>query len=311
VSENSLSDASAEVCRKFADLPILYLSQRPPLPPLLHAQVIWEYVQHPLVAILHDDDWWASWHIAAALNVLDSNTSCVGVVSQFYETQGPSHFFNIAPRLWLFWVATGCDFSKPALILSDEQVLLGELLSPCFHFSTMVGRLTAFKDAFQNVCASGNDFDTDRMIGSFLADHGKLAFLTMPDTFIRQHDDQEARRPELFTETEEKIPVFMDKMRKTSRWLARRDPRLLKQAADVFNKNLSCLPPQAANRVKNIIPEPLRKVLVEECGFTHEIVSGIPPLGGLNTSFPWLLKQLCPPALISIMRRLAGAWTNL
>jgi hypothetical protein len=63
VSENGLNEESGKVCAEFPDLPIVYLLQNPPIPALLHLKAIWHQVESPLVAILHDDDWWAPGHL--------------------------------------------------------------------------------------------------------------------------------------------------------------------------------------------------------------------------------------------------------
>src|SRR5450631_3615593 len=59
VSENSMNEESGSICDEFSDLPVVYVRQRPPVAPLLHVKTIWSLVESPLVAILHDDDWWA------------------------------------------------------------------------------------------------------------------------------------------------------------------------------------------------------------------------------------------------------------
>src|SRR5215467_4744882 len=120
VSENCLNRESEQVCDEFKELPLVYIKQRPPVPALLHLQAIWPHVRYPVVACLHDDDWWAPDHLQNALAALAAVPGCAGTFSNYFETSERGGLFQFPTRLWLLWVSLGCDFSPPVVQLSRE-----------------------------------------------------------------------------------------------------------------------------------------------------------------------------------------------
>jgi hypothetical protein len=78
VSENGTNDDSRKVCAQFPDLPLLYVQRKPPVPHILHLKQIWNLVQTPLVATLHDDDWWAPEYLEVAVDALEAKRDGAG-----------------------------------------------------------------------------------------------------------------------------------------------------------------------------------------------------------------------------------------
>src|SRR5262249_25076569 len=140
VSENSTNDESRAICGEFADLPIAYLQQTPPVPPLLHGRLILELVRSPLVAILHDDDWWAPEHLASGLVVLNREPKCAAVFSSHFLTRGPQFPFQVSEKLWRVWASQELGLSSAEIILDEVGVMLVCLFDATFHYSTLVGR---------------------------------------------------------------------------------------------------------------------------------------------------------------------------
>jgi len=295
VSENSLSDASAEVCRQFNDLPMSYLSQRPPVPPQLHLKGVWKHVQHPLVAFLHDDDWWTPEHLGAAVGVLDSQPNCAAVFSNFYETNGPSFPAQVSSeKAWRIWVGAGCNFSEPVLTIHPVSAALICLLDSNFHYSTAVGRAEAIWDAYLKIVATGNSYDTDRLFGVFLSTHGTLSYVTRPDVFVRIHPGQDSMHQRNFDSG-------WAKKAETTRWLLRSEPEMIARAIEQFNTSARSLPPVLLRQLVRDIGEPQLRTLIQDCGLQLEMAPTLPPP---PRNAKWLLKQICPPVILALRRRL-------
>ena len=294
VSENSMNDSSADVCRQFNDLPMCYLSQRPPLPPELHLQAIWKEVQHPLVAFLHDDDWWTPGHLSAALEALDSQPNYAAVFSNFYETNGPSFPAQVPKKAWRVWIGAGCNFSKPVITIDRVSATLICLLDANFHYSTVVGRAEAIWGAYLKIVATGNTYDTDRLFGVFLSKHGTLGYVTRPDVFVRMHQGQDSMRQENFDSG-------WARKAETTRWLLRSEPETIATAVEQFNTIARSLSPFLLRELVRDMGEPQLRALAQDCGLQLPM----PPVPtSPQKKTKWILKQICPPGIWTLGRRL-------
>jgi glycosyltransferase involved in cell wall biosynthesis len=316
VSENGTTDLSREVCGEFQELPLLYLQQRPPVPALLHLKAIWPHVQHPVVAILHDDDWWSPGHLETALGFLLSHPSCAAVYSHYNETFGPRFPFVASDAAWLVWIASGCDFGRPALVLDEGNVIMSCLFNACFHYSTLVGWKEAIWDAYLKVVETGNAFDNDRTFPVFLSSHGSIGYLTSPGVFVRFHSSQDQRQ----LKYQEKLFHFV---RETTRMLLKTEPTKVARAVEKFNETMARLGPDKLPRrlrqaIFDRVHEPQWTTLVEECGLKlpprEQFIPCQPPQRPVPSSprdSDSLLKEVCPPEFLAVERRLEGAPTTL
>jgi hypothetical protein len=319
VSENSLNDESEAVCREFSDLPIKYVKQRPPVPILEHLGAIWHLVESPLVAILHDDDWWAPGHLESAIEVLQSNERCAATYSSFLESYRPQSYGWFNQCYFLSWFALGCDFSRSASLLDPTDVMLSCLLNAGLHYSTVVGRKEAMWDAYSRVFDTGNAFDNDRTFPVFLSRHGSIGYLTAPEVFVRLHPSRDAFRPDYLN------CGHMVLAQKMTRWLLKNYPEQAALAAARFNELASRVPSHEAGCVLGWIEgcayEPQRSTLIRECGLDFDALAARVPRPASAPSLPqrilpkWAfngIKAVCPPIVWNCARRLrdclGGRW---
>ncbi len=290
VSENSLNDESREVCDRFPDLPIVYLQQKPPVSPMQHGKIIFAAAKSPIIALLHDDDWWAPDHLEAALRVLIENPDCAAVFSNMYEISNPTYPGQIPLRQWFVWLSSGCDYRPSALIIDQISVLMCCLLHTTFHYSTVVGRVRAIREAFDEVYAAENSYDNDRTFPVFLSSHGTIGFLTAPDTYIRLHPSQDSAQ-DYYRSNDWKL------VNTTTKWLLSKYPQQVAQASERFNKAVATLlashEPWLLNHFTSFIRDPHRSTLRRDCGFNL-------PQRKYNS----LLRELFPPALFTLRRRI-------
>jgi hypothetical protein len=295
VSENGLGGESEKVCADFPELPIHYVQQRPPVPVLLHIKVIWHLVETPLVAILHDDDWWTATHLRSALDALESNERCVAVYSSFLECFGPRGTAWLNQCYYLAWLATGRETARPVAFLDRPAVMLGCLLNAGFHYSTVVGRSPAVWDAFSRNISRGNSFDNDRTFPVFVSLHGPVGYLTTPSAFVRSHPGREAWSGEHL------LRGHMKMAQETTRFLLASFPAEVSAAADRFRSVVRALDSSSAEVIWRVLKdstfEPQWSTLVNECG----IELSAPKPARTQTGLPhWAtdaFNAVCPPML--------------
>jgi hypothetical protein len=301
VSENGGSRLSEQICKEFPKLPIHYIFQEPCLPRLEHFRIfLGRNCEAKYTAILHDDDFWLEDHLEKSIETLDSKSGCVAVFSNFFEVSNPAGFFELPAHLRLLWLVAGCDFSKSILKLSREEVLLGSMLWPCFHYSTAVGRTEVFSDAFQKVIESENEYDNDRLFPTFVSAHGPVAFLTRPNVLIRKHPNQHSLDPELREKVNGRLRNWEIRFIKTTLELCEREPNLMSGAAELFNRRAGAVSVDEFREICDIIQSfYLKEVYINKCGLR------------LNNSahqqarnWKWFLKECCPPAGVKFFRYL-------
>ncbi len=307
VSENSVNTDSESVCAEFGTLPILYTQQSPSVSALAHVAAIWHLVQSPLVAVLHDDDWWAPHHLQAALDMLHGNEACVATYSSFLESHGPQSFGWLSQCYLLSWLATGGDFAKRQY-LDSAGVMLACLINAGFHYSTVVGRKEAMWEAFAQNIRRGNTFDNDRTFPVFLSQFGPIGYIATPDVFVRQHPFRDAWSPEHLARGHMKMS------QETTRWLLANYPKDIDLAADRFLSVVERLSPNEARKIwsmlRHAVYEPQWSTLVRDCGINLTAVKRQLPDGLLPGWINWMIHEACPPALLRWVAQtgLFGGW---
>ncbi len=237
VSENGGTRGSEDVCAAFPQLPITYVFRSRSLTPLEHGQRLMnEYPDDAYTAILHDDDWWAPAHLANALAALDANPDAPVYGSGHFVVSAESSMLNCSGNLFPWFGANYAAYA-PWWKLSRLNVLMAELLGTASHYSTIVARTPALRDA-SSVFDTGNIFDNDRMIVFALSGHGPLLFNPTPEVFVRNHGVQDTY---LFPGDER-----ARHMCSTTRWLVETSGRPWDAIVHQFSRRMAQCPAHAA-----------------------------------------------------------------
>lgn len=193
VSENGGNRESGNVCAEFPALPIRYVFREPALPPFDHGATIYDEARQlpsRYVAVLHDDDWWGTDHIANALTELRRYPDAKAYWSTSFLVQGESS--------WMFqcwnesvWIAADYPPLSETVVLSRKQAALACLGSGPAHYSSLVAEKETLFEGFSAVKKTGNLFDNDRLLFLDLATRGPLLVNLVPEVFVRQHPAQD------------------------------------------------------------------------------------------------------------------------
>lgn len=209
VSENRGDARSGGVCAEFPSLPIRYTLRDPQLAINDHFTTLFNEVETPYVAMIHDDDWWSPHHLSAGLADLDRNPQAAAHYSAFAEIESENTFPRWTPGL-ACWFGAGFPSTTTTWELDRAGMSLACLPHTPTRFSALIARSEALK-ASLGVFRLGNSFDTDRMLAVALAGRGTVLFDPVPDVFIRMHQTQDSKN----YDTERTIAH----MSGTTRWL--------------------------------------------------------------------------------------------
>jgi glycosyltransferase involved in cell wall biosynthesis len=259
VSENSDSDDSRKVCEEFHSLPVQYIQQVQPLPALEHFAAFSKLVDTNLVAILHDDDWWFPTHLADSLEALEQ-TDVVACFSNILETYSPRHPVRTSHKALRVWAATGCDFSRKIIRLSEDENFLVHLLSTSFHYSTYVGCAENCIRATEQLVQLGNEYDNDRNFPILLGECGNIAYITSFGAAIRIHPGQDCAR-EMFVNGSSRYA-------ENTRYLATKYPAAVDKARCLYQRRI--LPDLSNNELLQLeqsISFEQKEALRDSCGF--------------------------------------------
>jgi glycosyltransferase involved in cell wall biosynthesis len=286
VSENSINDASRAICAEYADLPITYVLQNPPVSALLHFQQIQHLVTSQLIALLHDDDWWGPTHLAEALGIFQHNQKVVAVYSNHFETLGPHHPVKIdSQRCWPIWLAAGKDLGNPISELDSINVMLACILYVgSFHWSTIVARVHPFLESYQRLVEARNAFDTDRTCPTFLSHYGSIAYVNHANVYVRKAHTQDSTRQ-----------IYIDQgaefLVQTTRFLLQSEPGTVAAAVARFNAMVPTLSEYEYYELTWLWCQLQKDVLTKECGFA------LRPPNKPVFSLKELVRSAVPPIL--------------
>ncbi|MBK9139514.1 MAG: glycosyltransferase [Verrucomicrobia bacterium] len=187
VSENSEDRASRDVCRRFAELPVEYITQTPPVTPVQHLARLFGADGLPdYVAMLCDDDWWAPAHLQLALAALEAAPhasaafSAVALVDSERAVRGNLYL----PAAFLL----GADGESAIQVAEFDRgaVLASAWVHTPFHFSAMVARSRPLRTAAGGL-GSIHPYIADQMLFAELSLRGPIRFVPQPGAFIRRH----------------------------------------------------------------------------------------------------------------------------
>lgn len=186
VSENTGNPASKKVCEKFPGLPIVYRQSDPPIEYASHHYTLYQSAKAEFIAMLHDDDWWASGHLHTALCALRNNPQAAGYFSAslFIESERAqiAHVEN-SP---VIWVAAGKPhFSVPWILETKDVIAITWILTP-FHQSGMVARKDTLNKELRALPGT-NPWYADRITYPWLSRSGPLLYNPFVEVFIRRH----------------------------------------------------------------------------------------------------------------------------
>jgi glycosyltransferase involved in cell wall biosynthesis len=236
VSENGGSRASEAVCAEFPQLPLTYVFRSRTLTPLEHGRRLMnEYPDAPYSAILHDDDWWAPTHLAHAMAALEVNPDAPVYGSGHFVVSAESSMLNCSGNLFPWFGANYAAYA-PWWKLSRLNVLMAELLGTAAHYSTLVARTPALREA-SSVFDTGNIFDNDRMIVFALSAAGPLLFNPTPEVFVRNHGVQDCF---LFNDDARR-----KHMCETTRWMVETSGKSYDLIAKTFARRMAQCPEPA------------------------------------------------------------------
>jgi hypothetical protein len=222
VSENKGDRGSEAVVREFRDLPIRYLYREPTLPMMPHLFSTFRQAETPYTAILNDDDWWWSNHLADGLEALEADPAAVGFVaaSMFVRDE-----INNSPR-WIdrsvaVWLVAGKPSWLTIWTLDAQPMLALCWVYTPFHSSSLIVRtedLLAALDQLENEVYYTHTID--RLLFAHLCLRGAFRYNPVPDTFVRWHDDNWiSRRPAKAVEAVVRsTAVVVERMAKDQGW---------------------------------------------------------------------------------------------
>jgi glycosyltransferase involved in cell wall biosynthesis len=243
VSENGGDRQSEEVCREFPGLPITYIYREQPVPVLEHGRILArDHLQSKFTAYLHDDDWWAPTHLALALASLESHPNASASGAGHFVVSGESAMLNCSGNLFPWFGSHYAPMTAPApWELTRANVLMAQLLGTIAHYSTLVIRTAALRNAAY-VFDLGNPFDTDRMLLFALAEFGPILFHPTPQAFIRNHGAQDC----FAFDAQSRI----HHMCATTRWMVETNGKSWDIIAKSFAKRMAICPPEAHPTLK-------------------------------------------------------------
>jgi hypothetical protein len=193
VSENGGDRGSQAVCAEFPQLPITYLFQEPQLGPLEHAQLLMrEHLTTDFTAILHDDDWWEPHHVAEGLAALYAHPDATVYGANLTLHENGQLLSHLTCNT-MAWFAAGYPPPMPLWLLTPTNVLLASLINFIIHYSSMIMRTEALREAAY-VYTLGNPYDNDRMLIYALSRRGPVVFNPKPSVVVRTHANRETAR---------------------------------------------------------------------------------------------------------------------
>jgi glycosyltransferase involved in cell wall biosynthesis len=151
-----------------------------------------KHAREKYVAYLADDDLWDENHIAKAIEslTLDKRVAASFSATIYFKNNG-RYWMRPEDSFTRYFACTKGSGHK--MFFTTEDITVGSLLGPIFHYSTLVVKKDVFYKAVDGI-RDGNPFDTDRIIPLEIAKYGLVIADSRPGAFIRRHDSQESAR---------------------------------------------------------------------------------------------------------------------
>lgn len=297
VSENSEDRASRDVCRRFPELPIEYLTQEPPVTPVQHlARLFGRSDLTGFASLLCDDDWWAPAHLEVLLRALAA-TPDASVAFSTAALVDSEH--AAAAELYLpaaFHLVTEREAAVGSVAFDAGRVLASAWVHTPFHFSAMLARSHPLREVSTRL-SEFHPYNADRLLFAELALRGSVIFLPQAGAFIRRH----AGNYDQYT-TQRELDRARNDGRRTIEIMGRGrglDP------AGLWKQYLAALPHGPSAELANLLwnyvgPEAMR-------------TSGVGAALGVSGQFAWVkrleratwqyAKPWLPPVFLNAYRR--------
>jgi glycosyltransferase involved in cell wall biosynthesis len=151
-----------------------------------------KHVKEKYVAYLADDDMWDKDHIERSVESLSLNKNVVATFSSTIPFQSNGRYWIKPEESFAVHFASENRLGHK-YYFRPEDMIVGSLLHPLFHFSTLVGEKEIIRKSI-NCIRNGNPFDTDRIIPLEIMKYGLVIKDNRFGAFIRRHDKQESAR---------------------------------------------------------------------------------------------------------------------
>ncbi len=167
-------------------LPITYIYREPAVKPLAHGQILMrECLEGDFTCILHDDDCWLPNHLEGALAALEADPEAAAYGTSFVINKDGT---TLLERYDLTaWFGANYPASSDVWRLSASNVLLASFYGLVVHYSSMVARTEALRQA-AFIYDLGNPFDNDRMLLFALSRLGTVLFNPEVRVVVRHHE---------------------------------------------------------------------------------------------------------------------------
>ena len=191
VMENGGNRQSEAICKSFPELPIRYVfrEKRIPIGGLLESW--FNEAQAPIVALMHDDDWWTEDHLDRGLTALKNHPQAGAFYNSCNRVLDETGWILSLYGSFIAWFGNPTAPAGGIRPLSFEQTLLCSLLATGFHMSALIAPKSAL-DLAMPFFNDGNAFDYDRSLAVGLAQQGGLLFDDTPSAFVRVHPGQDS-----------------------------------------------------------------------------------------------------------------------
>ena len=292
ISDNRPTGVVEKIATEFPSLPIRIIRREPAIDINAHFKILPEDARCEFSAILHDDDWWSSVHLASALAALTATPSAVACYTAFAEVPAERSPIWADSSIGV-WFGANCAALDQSWSLDLASVCIASLPGTFGRFSALVGRTEALCRAGY-VYNLGNPFDTDRMLGIALALQGPVAYAPLSTAYIRRHPAQDGGRFSFST--------LVGHMSDTTRWIiAQAREKNIELRAEISRRERAC-PPELVPQLARLWQQKwTRDVLQSEglwpANFTAHLV---PP----NLSRTIGIRDFAPPILLSAVRSL-------
>jgi hypothetical protein len=261
VSENKNDRSSEAVVREFRDLPIRYLYRQPTLPMMPHLFSTFRQAQTPYTAILNDDDWWWSNHLADGLGALEADPAAVGFVaaSMFVtdEINKNPCWIDRSAAVWM--VAGKSSWVRTWTIDTQPMLALCWMYTP-FHWSSLIVRTEDLRVALDQLEGETYYAHTiDRLIFARLCLRGSFRYNPVPDTFVRWHDDNwiKTRPAEAIETVVRSTAALVERMANDRGWDVR----------EIWKTTLSSMPREVEIDILDRFCQSFRPKELERLGF--------------------------------------------
>lgn len=195
VSDNGPDHLAKAVCAEFKDkLPMIKYTARPECSAHDHGKQIFEDYfaasKSKYTSILHCDDWLTPSHLSSALSALESVPSASFYTGCHYDVRSPNSMLFCTHNFYA-WFAANFASLNCAWIIPPENAVLSMLFGCIGHYSTMVMRTDAFKEASYVFHEPESAFNSDRRLQFALSQLGPVIYNPMPQVFVRHHADRD------------------------------------------------------------------------------------------------------------------------